>query len=46
MNLIKILTVEAQSNVRIYELIEKFYKLLKLDNWINNYIFWELELFK
>ena len=46
MNLIKILTVEAQSNVRVYELIEKFYDILRLDNWINNYIFWELELLK
>ena len=46
MNLIKILTAEFQSNIKIYELIEKFYKILTLDNWINNYIFWELELFK
>ena len=46
MNLIKILTVEAQSNVRVYELIKKFYDILRLDNWINNYIFWELELLK
>ena len=28
----EILTVEAQSNVRIYELIEKFYDILKSDN--------------
>ena len=46
MNLIKILTVEAQANVKIYELIKKFYNILKSENWINNYIFWELELFK
>ena len=46
MNLIKILTAEFQSNIKIYELIEKFYKILISDNWINNYIFWELELFK
>ena len=27
-------------------MIEKFYKFLKDDNWIKNYIFWELELLK
>ena len=46
MNLIKILTAESQSNIKVYELIEKFYKILISENWINNYIFWELELFK
>ncbi len=46
MNLIKILTAESQKNQFIYELIENFYVLLKKDNWIKNYIFWELELLK
>ena len=46
MNLIKLLTAESQQNLYIYKLIEDFYMLLKLDNWIQNYIFWELELFK
>jgi len=46
MHLIKILTAESQKNRFIYNLIEKFYVLLKNDNWIKNYIFWELELFK
>ena len=46
MNLIKLLTAEAQSNLDIYNLIEKFYEILKSDNWIKNYIFWELELYK
>ena len=46
MHLIKILTAEAQKNKLIYYLIENFYVLLKNDNWIKNYIFWELELFK
>ena len=44
--LIKILTAESQKNIKIYELIENFYILLKKENWIRNYIFWELELFK
>ena len=46
MNLIKILTVESQSNKDIYELIGKLYLILQQDNWIKKYIFWELELFK
>ena len=46
MNLIKILTAESQKNVSIFQLIDKFYILLGQDNWIKNYIYWELELFK
>ena len=46
MHLIKILTAELQKNELIYYLIENFYSLLKNDNWIKNYILWELELFK
>ncbi len=44
--LIKILTAESQKNIKIYDLIENFYILLKKESWIKNYIFWELELFK
>tara|TARA_A100001015_G_scaffold175453_1_gene195127 strand:- start:648 stop:1328 length:681 start_codon:yes stop_codon:yes gene_type:complete len=46
MNLIRILTAESQKNLKIYKLIDNFYKILELDDWIKNYIFWELELFK
>ena len=46
MNLIKILTAESQSNSKIYELIIDFYRLLSEENWIKNYIYWEMELFK
>ena len=46
MHLIKILTADSQKNKSIFHLIENFYILLKNDNWIKNYIFWELELFK
>lgn len=46
MHLIKILTAESQANLSIYHLIENFYVLLGKNNWIKNYIFWELELFK
>jgi len=46
MNLIKLLTAESQSNVSIYNLINKFFNILNSDNWIKEYIFWELELLK
>ena len=46
MHLVKILTAESQKNQIIYSLLENFYKLLKSTNWIKNYIYWELELFK
>ena len=46
MHLIKLLTAEAQSNKEIFKLIDKFFEILKLDNWIQKYIFWELELLK
>ena len=46
MNLIKLLTAEAQSNKEIFILINKFFDLLTYKNWIQEYIFWELELLK
>ncbi len=46
MNLIKLLTVDNQSNIKIYNLIADFYNLLENSNWINKLIFWELELLK
>jgi len=45
-NLVKILSAESQKNENIYYLLENFYILLDDNNWIKNYIFWELELFK
>ena len=46
MHLIKLLTAEAQSNKEIFKLIDKFFVILTSDNWIQKYIFWELELLK
>ena len=46
MNLIKLLTAEAQSNKEIFTLIDRFFQILASDNWIQEYIFWELELLK
>jgi len=44
--LVKILTAESQINQTVYDLLENFYILLTKENWIKDYIFWELELFK
>ena len=46
MHLIKLLTAEAQSNNEIFKLIDKFFEILTSDNWIQKYIFWELEFLK
>ena len=46
MHLVKLLTAESQKNYSIFSLLESFFNLLKGENWIKNYIFWELELFK
>tara|TARA_B100001093_G_scaffold383716_1_gene369394 strand:- start:2734 stop:3414 length:681 start_codon:yes stop_codon:yes gene_type:complete len=45
-NLVKILTVEFQSNDKVYQLIQNLFLILKDVYWLNNYIFWELELLK
>ena len=45
-SLIKLLSPEYQKNQFIYSLVDDFFLLLKSDNWIKNYIFWELELLK
>ena len=46
MNLIKLLTAESQSNQKIYSLIYEFYKIISLESWLKEYIFWELKLLK
>ncbi len=46
MNLIKILTAEAQANKKIYSLIKDLFNLLNDQNWLKKYVFWELELLK
>ena len=46
MNLIKILTAESQSNIKVYALIDNLFSIFKNDDWLKNYIFWELELLK
>ena len=44
MNLIKLLTVESQSNVDVYNLIDDLYLIFNQDLWVKEYIFWELKL--
>ena len=46
MNLVKILTAESQTNIKIYNLINEFYSIISDDSWIQKYIYWELELLK
>ena len=46
MHLIKLLTAEAQANKEIFKLIDKFFEILTFENWVQKYIFWELELLK
>ena len=46
MHLIKLLTADSQSNTEIFNLINRFFEILTFDNWIQEYIFWELELLK
>ena len=46
MNLVKILTVERQTNNNVFLLIENLYKLLNHKDWLKEYIFWELDLLK
>jgi len=46
MNLIKLLTAEAQSNIKVFDLINDFFNFLNKEKWIVDYIFWELSLLK
>ena len=46
MNLIKILTVENESNMEIYSLLEKLFKIIDLDNWLVEFLYIELNILK
>ena len=45
-NLVKILTADSQANIKVYEIINNLFLILKSDDWLKKYIFWELELLK
>ena len=46
MNIVKILTVDNQENKNIYELLKNFFLILDKDDWLKNFIFWELNFYK
>tara|TARA_Y100001960_G_scaffold280082_1_gene312729 strand:+ start:2683 stop:3363 length:681 start_codon:yes stop_codon:yes gene_type:complete len=46
MSMIKLLTAENQKNHEIFKIINDFFVILKNENWIKNYILWELNLLK
>ena len=45
-NLVKILTADSQSNIKVYQLIENLFFILDSKDWLKKYIFWELDLLK
>ena len=46
MSMIKLLTAENQKNHEIFKIISDLFIILKNENWIKNYILWELNLLK
>ena len=46
LELVKILTVDGQENIKIYQLIKDLFDLLNKNDWIVKYVFWELDLLK
>ena len=46
MNLIKILTVDNQENILIYNLIDELFVIIKNEDWLVSFIFWELKFYK
>ena len=45
-NLIKILTADSQSNIKVYQIIENLFLILDDKEWLKKFIFWELDLLK
>ena len=46
LNLVKLLTVENQENISIYELVHKLFSILKEERWYISYVFWELDFLR
>ena len=46
MNLIKILTAENENNIEIYNLLEKLFKIIELDNWLVEFLYLELNILR
>jgi DNA repair protein RecO (recombination protein O) len=45
-NLVKILTADSQSNIKVYHSIKNLFFILNNKDWLKKYIFWELDLLK
>ena len=45
-NLVKIITADSQANIKVYQIIENLFLILKDQDWLKKYIFWELDLLK
>ena len=45
-NLVKILTADSQANIKVYQIIKNLFLILKDQDWLKKYIFWELDLLK
>ena len=45
-NLVKILPADSQANIKVYQIIENLFLILKDQDWLKKYIFWELDLLK
>ena len=46
MNLIKILTAENEKNKEIYLLINKYFEILRHNDWLSKFVNWELDFYK
>ena len=46
MNLIKILTAENEKNKEIYLLVNKFFEILRHNDWLSKFVYWELDFYK
>ncbi len=46
MNLIKILTAENENNIEIFNLLDKLFKIIELDNWLVEFLYLELNILK
>ena len=44
--MVKILTADSQTNIKVYQIIENLFLILKDQDWLKKYIFWELDLLK
>ena len=45
-NLIKILSADNQSNIKVFNSLSYFYNFLNMDNWLKKFVIWELDIFK